>query len=198
VHACCLGCYPQFEMKDPYMDWQNFESMLLTSSAYDDGKHILYLRASGAAKLIGTSRFLLVCMESQRSDALTGSALARGSRSGLRRPQSVRRDHSVTAPHLRRRFRARMPRSIASVPVRAEVSMQNLYQLGMRYAQLPAADRRHMSNDQGTDGKVVADQIGHTLDVNRNVYTRLAFDRHAEAVNKAGFTVSGELMSILE
>ena len=76
--------------------------------------------------------------------------------------------------------------------------MQNLYQLGMRYAQLPAADRRHMSNDQGTDGKVVADQIGHTLDVNRNVYTRLAFDRHAEAVNKAGFTVSGELMSILE
>ena len=26
------------------MDWQPFESKLLTSSAYDDGKHILYLR----------------------------------------------------------------------------------------------------------------------------------------------------------
>jgi KTSC domain len=26
------------------MDWQHFESKLLTSSAYDDGKHILYLR----------------------------------------------------------------------------------------------------------------------------------------------------------
>jgi hypothetical protein len=24
-------------------------------------------------------------------------------------------------------------------------------------------------NDQGTDGKVVADQLGHTLDVNQNV-----------------------------
>jgi hypothetical protein len=26
------------------MDWRPFESKLLTSSAYDDGKHILYLR----------------------------------------------------------------------------------------------------------------------------------------------------------
>ena len=31
-------------MKGPDMDWQPFESKLLTSSAYDDGKHILYLR----------------------------------------------------------------------------------------------------------------------------------------------------------
>ena len=31
-------------MKRPDMDWQPFESKLLTSSAYDDGKHILYLR----------------------------------------------------------------------------------------------------------------------------------------------------------
>ena len=31
-------------MKGPDMDWQRFESKLLTSSAYDDGKHILYLR----------------------------------------------------------------------------------------------------------------------------------------------------------
>jgi integrase len=41
-----------------------------------------------------------------------------------------------------------------------------------------------LMNDQGTDGKVVADQRGHTLDVNQNVYTRVAFDRQAEAVNK--------------
>ena len=38
--------------------------------------------------------------------------------------------------------------------------------------------------DQGTDGKVVADQLGHTLDVDQNVYTRVSFDRQAEAVNK--------------
>jgi hypothetical protein len=31
-------------MKEPAMDWQHFESKLLASSAYDDGKHILYLR----------------------------------------------------------------------------------------------------------------------------------------------------------
>jgi integrase len=39
-------------------------------------------------------------------------------------------------------------------------------------------------SDQGTDGKVVADQLGHTLDVNQNVYTRVSFDRQAEAVNR--------------
>ena len=41
-----------------------------------------------------------------------------------------------------------------------------------------------LMNDQGTDGKVVADQLGHTLDTNQNVYTRVAFDRQVEAVNK--------------
>ena len=39
-------------------------------------------------------------------------------------------------------------------------------------------------NDQGTDPKVVADQLGHTLDVNQNVYTRVAFGRQTEAVNR--------------
>lgn len=40
-----------------------------------------------------------------------------------------------------------------------------------------------MSN-QGIDAKVVADQLGHTLDVNQNVYTRVGFDRQADAVNR--------------
>ncbi len=39
-------------------------------------------------------------------------------------------------------------------------------------------------SDQGVDGKVVADQLGHTLDVNQNVYTRVAFERQTEAVNR--------------
>jgi hypothetical protein len=29
VHACCLGCLLQFEMKEPDMHWQHFESKLL-------------------------------------------------------------------------------------------------------------------------------------------------------------------------
>jgi integrase len=41
-----------------------------------------------------------------------------------------------------------------------------------------------MLNDLGVDGKVVSDQLGHTLDVNQNVYTRVAFDRQEEAVNR--------------
>jgi hypothetical protein len=32
--------------------------------------------------------------------------------------------------------------------------------------------------------RLFADQLGHTLDVNQNVYTRVAFDRQEEAVNK--------------
>jgi hypothetical protein len=31
---------------------------------------------------------------------------------------------------------------------------------------------------------VVADQLGHTLDVNQNVYTRVGFDRQTDAVNR--------------
>jgi integrase len=39
-------------------------------------------------------------------------------------------------------------------------------------------------SDLGVDGKVVADQLGHTLDVNQNVYTRVAFNRQEEAINR--------------
>jgi len=39
-------------------------------------------------------------------------------------------------------------------------------------------------SDSGVEGKVVADQLGHTLDVNQNVYTRVAFGRQEEAVNR--------------
>jgi integrase len=41
-----------------------------------------------------------------------------------------------------------------------------------------------LMSDQGVDAKVVADQLGHTLDVNQNVYTRVGFDRMADAVNR--------------
>ena len=39
-------------------------------------------------------------------------------------------------------------------------------------------------DDNGVDPKVVADQLGHTLDVNMNVYTRVGFNRQSEAVNR--------------
>ncbi len=39
-------------------------------------------------------------------------------------------------------------------------------------------------NDLGVDAKVGADQLGHTLDVNQNVYTQVSLDRRVEAVNR--------------
>ena len=46
--------------------------------------------------------------------------------------------------------------------------------------------RTHTSlmNDLKVDPKVVADQLGHTLDVNQNVYTRSAVGRRKEAIEK--------------
>jgi len=37
-------------------------------------------------------------------------------------------------------------------------------------------------NDLGIDGKLVSQQLGHTLDVNQNVYTKVGLDRQTAAV----------------
>ena len=36
----------------------------------------------------------------------------------------------------------------------------------------------------GVDGKLVADQLGHSLDVNQNIYTQSPVEIRLEAVNK--------------
>ena len=41
-----------------------------------------------------------------------------------------------------------------------------------------------LMNDEGVDPKVISDQLGHTLDVGMNVYTRVALERQVEAVNQ--------------
>lgn len=41
-----------------------------------------------------------------------------------------------------------------------------------------------LMNDEGVDPKVISDQLGHTLDVGMNVYTRVALERQLEAVNR--------------
>ena len=38
-------------------------------------------------------------------------------------------------------------------------------------------------NELKVDPKTVADQLGHTVDVNQNVYTLATLDRRLEAVN---------------
>ena len=49
---------------------------------------------------------------------------------------------------------------------------------------LIADDRTHSSlmNEKGIDPKLVADQQGHTVDVNLNVYTRTSIESRLEAV----------------
>ena len=39
-------------------------------------------------------------------------------------------------------------------------------------------------NNLGIDGKLVADQLGHTLDVSQNVYTKTGIARQQEAISQ--------------
>jgi len=45
-------------------------------------------------------------------------------------------------------------------------------------------------NALGVDGKLVADQLGHTLDVSQNVYTKSGIARQAAAINKLDTTLA--------
>lgn len=48
-----------------------------------------------------------------------------------------------------------------------------------------------LMNAMGVEGKLVADQLGHTLDVNQNVYTQSPVALRQEAVNRLENAVSG-------
>jgi integrase len=48
-------------------------------------------------------------------------------------------------------------------------------------------------NQLGTDGKIVADQLGHTLDANQNVYTRAVITRQRDAINKLDRILAGPI-----
>jgi len=37
-------------------------------------------------------------------------------------------------------------------------------------------------NNLGADGQIVADQLGHTLDVSQNIYTKVGIHRQTEAI----------------
>lgn len=42
----------------------------------------------------------------------------------------------------------------------------------------------HLMNNLGVEGKLVADQLGHSLDVNQNVYTKSPVDRRKLVVDQ--------------
>lgn len=58
--------------------------------------------------------------------------------------------------------------------------------VGLGWVTFQVMRRTHSSlmNDLKVDPKIVADQLGHTLDVNQHVYTRSAVGRRKEAIEK--------------
>lgn len=58
--------------------------------------------------------------------------------------------------------------------------------VGLSWVTFQVMRRTHSSlmNALGIDGKVVADQLGHTLDVNQNVYTQVSVERRKEALDR--------------
>ena len=64
--------------------------------------------------------------------------------------------------------------------------LPRLKQVGLAWVNFQVMRRTHSSlmHDLEVDPKLVADQLGHTLDVNQNVYTKAALRRRQSAVQK--------------
>ncbi len=61
-----------------------------------------------------------------------------------------------------------------------------LESVGLGWANFLVMRRTHatLMNELGVDGKLVADQLGHSLDVNQNVYTQSPVESRLPAVNQ--------------
>jgi integrase len=64
--------------------------------------------------------------------------------------------------------------------------LPRLKEVGLGWVNFQVMRRTHSSlmHDLDVDPKLVADQLGHTLDVNQNVYTKAALRRRQSAVQK--------------
>jgi integrase len=61
-----------------------------------------------------------------------------------------------------------------------------LAKVGLEWATFQVMRRTHatLMKALGVDGKLVADQLGHSLDVNQNVYTQSPVESRAAMVNQ--------------
>jgi integrase len=61
-----------------------------------------------------------------------------------------------------------------------------LDKVGLKWANFQVMRRTHatLMKTMGVDGKLVADQLGHTLDVNQNIYTQWAVESRLAIVNQ--------------
>jgi integrase len=67
--------------------------------------------------------------------------------------------------------------------------------VGLSWVNFQVMRRTHSSlmNALGIDGKLVADQLGHTLDVNQNVYTQVSVERRKEALDRLEGMLAGHV-----
>lgn len=68
-----------------------------------------------------------------------------------------------------------------------------LEKAGLGWVNFQVMRRTHASlmSDLGVEGKLVADQLGHSLDVNQNVYTQSAVSKRQAAVNRLEISLNG-------
>jgi integrase len=68
-----------------------------------------------------------------------------------------------------------------------------LEKVGLHWVNFQVMRRTHASlmNDLGIEGKLVADQLGHSLDVNQNIYTQSAVSKRQAAVNQLEVSLNG-------
>jgi integrase len=68
-----------------------------------------------------------------------------------------------------------------------------LEKAGLGWVNFQVMRRTHatLMNDLGVEGKLVADQLGHSLDVNQNVYTQSAVSKRQVAVNQLEIALNG-------
>ena len=71
-----------------------------------------------------------------------------------------------------------------------------LDKVGLGWVNFQVMRRTHASlmSDLGVEGKLVADQLGHSLDVNQNVYTQSAVSKRQNAVNRLENSLIGVQM----
>ena len=76
----------------------------------------------------------------------------------------------------------------------------HLEKVGLEWANFQVMRRTHSSlmRELGVDPKVVADQLGHTLDVNLNVYTETNLGLRKEAVETLESALNGVEMEYVQ
>ena len=68
-----------------------------------------------------------------------------------------------------------------------------LKEAGLAWVNFQVMRRTHASlmSDLGIEGKFVAEQLGHSLDTNQNVYTQSAVSKRQFAVNQLEVSLNG-------